>query len=134
MSITLYPYKTYKPQRTNAGKPVFMLGKHEKLKREASCFLWSKFKLVSEFEKTIGIEYCPVKFDVIAKTEDDKIIAVECGSLGNQDKVRRVNILIGTGIIDRLYILPYGAKEPFLYRADMILCDRCGNIIGNVSE
>ena len=69
--------------------------------------------------------------DVIGFTtlgEDAKTIAVECG--GTQTS--KLEDLLERGVFSAVYILPYGANEPYKYKKGMNICRYCGHSIGEL--
>jgi len=63
-------------------------------------------------------------FDVVGFRQG-QLIAVECGGI----YPRKLASIAKQGI--KLYILPHGTKKPFLWRAGLTVCARCGNKTAN---
>ncbi|KKL52708.1 hypothetical protein LCGC14_2282750 [marine sediment metagenome] len=53
-----------------------------------------------------------------------RIIAVECGSMA---KLGLRRSWLYAGKLAKLYVLPYGEREPFEYQLGMELCSSCGH-------
>ena len=67
-----------------------------------------------------------VRFDVVGWL-DGKMVAVECGSIQEKAKLRKVKALLNTKELAILYILPYGYVMPYEWRPGISFCPRCGH-------
>lgn len=67
-----------------------------------------------------------IRADVFGVKNDHKVI-IECGGI-DRDKIKNIHdYFILESQLNRLYIIPYGYKEPFLYKKGMRICKLCGH-------
>jgi len=101
---------------------------HKALKLIAYRFL-SDLNCVSRSEeKRLRVDGNRVRVDMLGKTRDGKLIAVECG--GSQ--VKKLKKL--RGMVEAIYILPYNSTIPYLWSEDIKICFNCGHIISRCKK
>ena len=93
---------------------------HIMLKERAGQFLASLGCEHIEWEVRLGSGLC--KTDVLGLLNGRKI-AVECGG----SLMRKLGVL--QGLVDEVYILPYGEEKPFLWNSNIVVCLHCGHSV-----
>jgi len=102
---------------------------HDALKLKAESFLLKFGCTDIQFEQFVSyVSAMRVKFDVIGY-KNEQIIAVECGGIGDKDKVKRMSILLETGNVTQIYLLPFGEKTPIVFSSCSKYCPYCGHKI-----
>lgn len=96
---------------------------HKDLKLTAHRFLSSLGCNVMGEEYTMRGKDGKTRFDILGRTKDGGLIAVECGG-SQRRKLRRMREMV-----DAIYILPYNERLPYLWLEDIYVCSRCGHII-----
>jgi len=127
------PYEPYKKlcrevfTRSSSGTKELVA--HRQLKLKACDFLATKLHCQDiQQEVSLSDGQRIIRVDVVGQSPTGTV-AVECGSVNGEGKMDFLDELVTQGIIEALYIFPYGENVPYEWAYGMKICVSCGHRI-----